>query len=205
MLHRSRHAKTVCTLPTHNPGSCLLFTEHHILLLPRYHFNSSASRNACLANAICISLLNALQAAVTSTCGCVLPFKKKEKGNRGTLRHERPGKKSRKPCLPLSRRWRTCARKMAFPAAGERKEWTRLPMLTPAERTGGVSVDSNFTAGWRHTHTHTAPRVLSACARCLIALNCGTVFSTQTSVSLAAPPTEQVGVGKKKGTRGVSF
>lgn len=63
-----------------------------------------------------------------------------------------------------------------------------------------------------HTHTHTAPRVLQACVWCLIALNCGTVFSTQTNVSMAAPSNDRVGgggggggVGNKRERRGVSF
>ena len=65
--------------------------------------------------------------------------------------------------------------------------WTRLPKLE-AECLGGAGV-----------HTHTAPWVLLACVCCLIALNCGTVFSTQTSVSVAAPSTDPVGVGNERG------
>lgn len=92
-------------------------------------------------------------------------------------------------------------RKMAFPTVVEEEgTWTRLPKLE-AEWSGAAtwlgSVDSNFTAGWRRAHT--APRVLPACVRCLIALNCAAVFSPQTSVRVTAPSTDQAGVGNGRG------
>lgn len=52
---------------------------------------------------------------------------------------------------------------------------------------GVGSVDSNFTAGWRRAW---------ACERCLIALNCATIFSPQTSVFR---PLTRWGLGMKRG------
>lgn len=62
---------------------------------------------------------------IAESSTCIVFFcdlKKKKKVRRDILRHERPGKKSRKLQLPLSQRWRTCVRTMGFPAVGERKE-----------------------------------------------------------------------------------
>lgn len=89
---------------------------------------------------------------------------------------------------------------MAFPAAGYRKESGQgYQCLPPLKGRGGgegeVLTAISLRGGGAHTQRHGCSQIVP---RCLIALNCGTVFSTQTSVSLAAPSTEQVGVGKAK-------
>lgn len=69
-----------------------------------------------------------------------------------------------------------------------------LPKPADAKRVGGfgggrVGVDSNFTAGWEDTQS--APGA-PAYTQCLIAVNCGAVFSTQTNLGLAALTTGRV-------------
>lgn len=57
---------------------------------------------------------------------------------------------------------------------------------------GRGDVDSNFTAGWEDTQS--APGA-PAYTQCLIAVNCGAVFSTQTNLGLAALTTGRVFLG----------